>query len=150
MKTKLLIVASVIAAVSIGGCSTTSSSTSGSTTASTSAPSKQDVCAARDKLKSSVTALANPSVLTGGKAGIQTALDSVKTSLDSVAGTAKATYQPQVDAVKSAVTDLQTALDKFGNGSTTSNLQAAATAITNIGTTSTTLIAMLQVDCPSA
>ena len=38
-------------------------------------PSKQPVCAARANLKESVTALANPVLLAGGKAGIQSAID---------------------------------------------------------------------------
>ena len=121
MKLKLLVAAGAVMALAIGGCSSTSTSSSSSTTTSVAA-GKQSLCTARTNLKSSVTALANPALLTGGKAGIQTALDTVKTNLDAVASSAQSTYQPQVDAVKSAVNDLETALGKFGSGSTASNL----------------------------
>ena len=114
------------------------------------AAGKQSVCTARSDLKSSVTALTNPALLTGGKAGIQAALDTVKTNLDAVASSAKSVYTPQVDAVKSAVNDLETALSKFGSGSLTSNLQAAGTAIASVGTTAAALIATLQAECPSS
>jgi hypothetical protein len=100
-------------------------------------------------LKSSVTALADPALLTGGKAGIRAALDSVKTNLDGVASSAKGVYEAKVDAVKSAVNDLQTALGNLGNGSATSNLRAVGTAIANIGTTAAALVSMLEVECPS-
>ena len=147
MRLKLLVVCSVIASVGIVGCTSTSSSSSSSTT-TTAVSGKQAVCVARDNLRSSVEALASPSLVTGGKAGIQSALDNVKTSLDAVASAAGAHYKPQVDAVKTAVSDLQTALSNFGSGSTTSNLQAAGTAIANIGTTAETLITSLQTECP--
>jgi hypothetical protein len=147
MRLKLLVATSVIAAVGIVGCSSTSSSSRSSTT-TTAVSSKQAVCVARDNLKSSVAALASPSLLTGGKAGIQSALNTVKTNLDAVASEAGTVYKPQVDAVKTAVSDLQTALSNLGSGSTTNNLQAAGTAIANIGTTAETLITTLQTECP--
>ena len=103
----------------------------------------------RDNLKSSVTALSNPSLLTGGKAGIQSALATVKTNLDAVPSAAKSSYEQQVNAVKAAVDDVQTALGNLGSGSVTSNLQAVGTAITSVGTTAAALIADLQAECPS-
>ena len=102
---------------------------------------------ARTNLKSSVTALADPALLTKGKAGIQSALDTVKTNLDAVSSSARSAYQPQVDAVKSAVDDLETALGKFGSGSTASNIEAAGTAIASVGTTASALVSALQAEC---
>ena len=146
MKLKPLVVAFALSAIVLAGCGSTSTSSSSSTTA---ASSKQAVCTARDNLKSSVTALTSPSLLTGGKAGIQSALATVKTNLDAVASSAKSGYKPQVDAVKSAVSDLEKALGNLGNGSVTSNLQAVGTAIASVGTTAAALISSLQAECPT-
>jgi hypothetical protein len=82
-----------------------------------------------------VTALTNPSLLTGGKAGIQSAVATLKTNLDEVASTVQSRYKPQVDAAKSALSELEKAVGKLGNGSVTSNLQTVGTAIADVGTT---------------
>ena len=89
-------------------------------------------------------------LLTGGKAGIQSAVDTVKTNLDAVSSSAQATYKPQVDAMKSAVSDLETAVSKIGSGSPTQTLQAVGTAITKVGTTSAALVTTLKTACPSS
>ena len=148
MKLKPLVALSAIAAIAvISGCSSSSSS---SHTTTTVASGKQPVCAARANLQQSVTALANPSLLTGGKSAIQSALDTVKTNLDAVSSSAQQVYKPQVEAVKSAVSDLETALSKLGNGSPTQNLQAIGTAITKVGSTAATLVTTLQTACPAS
>jgi hypothetical protein len=139
------------ALVAVAGCSSSakpnSSSSSGTTTV---ASGKQPVCAARTNLKESVAALATPSLLTGGKAAIQSALSTVKDNLAAVASSADAAYQPQVDAVQSAVNDFTMALSEFGNGDVTQNVQALGTAITNVGSTSDALVTKLQASCPSS
>ena len=146
MKIKILVAAAVIATLALAGCSSSSKSSSSTTTTTTTtsttttsssssnsstsiASGKASVCAARANLDQSVTALASPSLLTGGKSAIQSALDTVKTNLDAVASSAQATYKPQVDAVKSALDELQTTVSNFGSGSTVQNLQAAGSAI---------------------
>ena len=148
MKLRSFVAAIAFSAIAVAGCS--SSSSPSATSETTVASAKQAVCTARTDLKASVTALANPALLTGGKAGIQAALDSVKSNLDAVASSAKSDYKPRVDAVKSAVNDLQAALGNLGQGSATSNLQAVGTAIANIGTTAAALVSMLQAECPSS
>ena len=149
MKLRPLVMTGVISAAVLAGCGSTSSSSSSSTT-TTAASSKQAICTARDNFKSSVTALTSPSLLTGGKAGIQSALATVKTNLDAVVSTAKSAHKPQVDAVKSAVSDLEKALGNLGNGSVTNNLQAVGTAIASVCTTAATLISTLHTECPTS
>ena len=46
---------------------------------------KEQICAARDDLKTSLAALTNPSLLLGGTAGIAAAVKQVQTDLDAVA-----------------------------------------------------------------
>jgi hypothetical protein len=150
MKRGSLIVVSAIAVMvmAVAGCSSSSKSSSSSDTTTTAG--KGAVCTARASLKQSVTALANPALLTGGKAGIQSALDTVKTNLDAVSSSAQDVYKPQVDATKSAVDDLQTAVSKIGSGTPSQTLQAVGTAIAKVGTTSGALFTTLKTACPSS
>jgi hypothetical protein len=148
MKLRPLVMAGAMSAAVLAGCGSTSSSSSSSTTTSP-VSSKQAVCTARDNFKKSVTALTSPALLTGGKAGIQSAVASVKKSLDAVVSAAKSAHKPQVDAMKSAMSDLDKALGNLGSGSVTSNLQAVGTAIARVGTTAETLISTLHTECPT-
>jgi hypothetical protein len=151
MKVKCLGAVFAMTAVAVTGCSSSSKPSSSSSSGTTTVASgKQPVCAARANFKESVAALATPSLLTGGKAAIQSALGTVKDNLAAVASSADAVYQPQVDAVKSAVNDVTTALSEFGNGNVTQNVQALGTAITNVGSTSAALVARLKASCPSS
>jgi archaellin len=150
MQVKVLVAACAIVAMIGVGCSSSSkSSSTSSNTTTTVGSGKEPVCVARANLKKSVTALADPSLLTSGKSGIQSALDTVKTDLDAVATSAGDVYKPDADAVRSAVDDLQTAVSNLGDGSATQNLQAVGTAITKVGSTAATLISSLQAACPS-
>src|SRR5690349_5228002 len=96
----------VIAAIGLAGCGDDDNTGSSSDTAAattTTASGKEAVCDARSQLSDSVKALANPALLTGGKEGIESALDDVKTDLDDLSDAAGDTYKPQVDDVKSAL-----------------------------------------------
>jgi hypothetical protein len=143
MKVKSLVALSAVAAIAvISGCSSSAKSSSTTTTG------KQAVCAARANLQQSLTALANPSLLTGGKSAIQSAVDTVKTNLDGVSSSAQQVYKPQVDAVTSALNGLETALSKLGNGNLTQNMQAVGNAIASVGNTAANLVTTLQTACP--
>ena len=105
----------------------------------------------RTDLKESVTALADPALLTGGKDGIQSALDTVKANLDAFGDAAGETYKPEVDATKSAVNDLESAVSDIGSGSVTETLQTRwYHRIANVGTTSAALMTKLTTACPSS
>jgi hypothetical protein len=140
-----------IAVLAVTGCSSSSKSASSpSETSTTSGTGKDPVCAARANLKESVTALTQPSLLQGGRSAVQSALDTVKKNLSAVSSSAQQVYNPDVNDVKSAVNDLETALSKLGNGKASENLQALGTAITSIGSTSETLFATVQTACPAS
>ena len=152
------VVAAAIAAVALAGCSSSSKSgassadttTATTATVTTVASAKQPVCAARVSLKQSVAALANPALLAGGKSAIQPVLDTVKTNLAAVSNSAGAVYKPQVDEVDTAVSELETALSKLGNGNTSQDVKDVATAIAKVSSTATTLVTTLQAVCPSS
>ncbi len=108
------------------------------------------MCADTSALKDSVKALSDPDTLTGGKSTIKAALDQVQHDLDALRSSAKASLKPQVDAVKRAVDQLQTAVQGFGNGSFSSSIQKASDAISKVGSTSGDLASALADQCPSS
>ena len=122
-----------VLAMAVAGCSSKASTTSASTSTSTTAGStsttypagKEQLCAARDQLKVSVTALAKPSLLVGGAAAIKSAVDQVQTDADAVKAAAKQDYQPQVNTLETSIQDLRTSVGNLGAGSVTNNLQAS-------------------------
>ena len=140
----------------VAGCSSKGSTTSASTSTSTTAAStstypagKEQLCAARDQLKSSVTALAKPSLLIGGTTAIKSAIDQVQTDADSVKAAAKQDYQPQVNALETSLKDLRTAAGNLGNGSVSKNLQTVGTDIAAVGTAGEALFTQLTTSCGS-
>ena len=154
-------------AVGLAGCSTsngpsTSSATSSSaasSSASSSAPlasgstiypaGKEALCQARDELKASVAALTNPTLLAGGTDAIKAAVGQVQSDLTAVVAAGKQEYEPQVTAMQSSLTALQTAAGNLGTGSVTQTLQAVATAIAATGTAAATLFTQLKAACDS-
>ena len=152
----------VTLAVVLAGCSTsTSPSTSSSSTTSSAVASsaasgstsypagKEEICGARDQLKTSVTALTNPTMLVGGADAIKAAVGQVQTDLNAVVAAGKQDYEPQVTAMQSSLDQLQTAVGDLGNGSVTQNMQAVGTAIASTGTAAANLFTQLKTACGS-
>jgi len=144
-RTALLALATAaVCTVTVTACSSDSGSSSSSTTTA-----KQAVCADRDNLKKSVDDLKNLSVASEGKNGVESALKKVKTNIDALGQSAKAAYKPDVDAVKSALDQLQSAVDNFGNQSISQSVQDIGTAISKVGQTTGVLESEVQSGCPS-
>jgi hypothetical protein len=163
------VVASASVALVVAGCS--SSSGTNSSTASTSAASssavapvassapaagtaaypvgKEQVCAARDQIKTSLTALISPSMLTGGTAGIKTAVENVQTAVKSFVAAGKQDYAPQVSALQNALTQVQSALGTVGSGGGTASLKNVITGISAAGVAGSALLTQLKTDCGS-
>ena len=153
----LVLVCLAMVAGAVVGCSSkssTSNASASSTTAGSSASAtypagKEQVCQARDQLKTSVTALTKPALLTGGSSAIKAAVDQVQTDLDALKAAAKTDYQPQIDALQASVKDLQTAAGNLGNGSVSQNLQTVGTDIAAVGTASADLFTLVKTGCGS-
>ena len=150
-------VGSMVLIMAVAGCSSKASTTSASDTSSTTAAStattypagKEQLCAARDQLKASLTALTKPSLLIGGTTSIKTAIDQVQTDADAVKAAAKQDYQPQVNTLESSLQDLRTAAGNLGTGSVTKNLQTVGTDIAKVGTAAEALFTQLKTSCGS-
>jgi hypothetical protein len=131
-------------AFGVAGCGSDSDSNASSSTTT----AKDAVCADKKALESSVSALSDVD-LTGGKSAVTSAVDKVKKNLDALGDSVQADLEPEVDDVKSALDDLQTAVGNLGSGSLTENLQAVGNAIAKVGTTAGDLFSSLSARCPS-
>ena len=96
-----------------------------------------------------MAALTNPNLLKGGAAGIKAAISQVQTDLNALKTAAKGEYQPQLDAVQTALQQLQTAVGNLSNSQSSQNLAAVGSAIAKVGTTSAALFTTLQTSCGS-
>ena len=158
----IVVLAVTVVAMAAVGCtsgnttattaSSSSSSSSSSTAAGSSVPAtypaaKQQLCQARDQLKASMQALTQPSLLTGGATAIKAAVAKAHTDLADLRTAAQQTYGPQVDAMQTALNQLETAAGTLGNGDAAQNLLAVRTAITSMGTSSTDLFTTLTAAC---
>ena len=149
-------------AVVLAGCSS-STSPSTSSSAASSSPSaasaasgstgypadKEQVCQARDQLKTSVDALTKPALLLGGTDAIKAAVTQVQTDVSAMVTAGKQDYAPQVNALQTSVQSLQTAAGNLGNGDVTTNLQAVGTAIAATGSAAADLFTQLKAACGS-
>jgi len=131
------------------GSASASASMAGSAGSTSYPAGKEQVCQARDQLKTSTTALTNPSLLTGGSTAIKAAVDQVQTDLTAVTAAGKQDYQPQVTAMQSSLQQLQTAVGNLGNGSASENLKTIGTAIAATGTDAGDLFTQLKTACGS-
>jgi len=130
--------------------SPSSASSVAATSGSTSYPAgKEQICQARNQLRTSVTALTDLTLLASGTTAIKAAVEQVQTDLDAVKAAGKQDYQTQVTAMQSALQQLQAAVDKMGDGSATENIQAVGTAITATGAAAEDLFTQLKTACGS-
>jgi len=147
MRLKPMIACIVIAVVAPAALAACGSGSKSSTSSSTSGSGKDAVCTARDDLKQSMTDLADPSLLTGGKSGIESAVNKVQGNVDALESAAKSDYKPQVDAVKSSFDEVKTAVADLGNGQLGDNLQQIGDAINKLGTSLSSLYDTLAAKC---
>ena len=154
----------VTLAVVLAGCSssntspsTSSSSAASSSSASSSASSgstsypagKEEICGARDQLKTSIDALTKPALLLGGTDAIKAAVTQVQTDVNAVVAAGKQDYAPQVNALQTSVESLQTAVGNLGSGSVATNMQAVGSAIATTGMAASDLFTQLKAACGS-
>ena len=153
----------VALAVVLAGCSsstspsTSSAASSSSSSAASSVASgstsypagKEEICQARDQLKTSITALTKPALLLGGTDAIKAAVSQVQTDVSAMVTAGKREYAPQVNALQTSVESLETAVGNLGSGSVATNMQAVGTAIATTGMAASDLFTQLKAACGS-
>jgi phage-related protein len=155
-------VSATVAAVALLGvltsCGTSSAPSQTSPAATTAAPTSASptaaattaACADVAALKSSLEALAKVRPAQDGLTALTTAIADVKTNLDKAEASASAALQPDIQQVKTAFAELQTA----ANGTTTDNLRqkapAIAAAMKEVATATQALSTTLTQSCPGS
>jgi hypothetical protein len=103
-----------------------------------------DVCADRDALSDSISALGDVDIVASGTSGLQTALDDIRSSLTALRSSASADLRPQVDAVEEDLGELEDAIQNVSSGGVTSVVDA----VTALAASAQTLLTDLQdLDC---
>jgi hypothetical protein len=134
----------VALALTVAGCGSDSDSSSSTTTSARSA-----VCKDKSALEDSVKSLTNLDLATAGEGKIDSDAQDVQDNLDALGKSVKANLKPEVDALKSAVKDLENSVKDFGDQSITQSIQDAGAAISKVGSTSADLAKKLDAQCPS-
>ena len=120
------------------------------TSSSTSYPAgKEQICQARDQLRTSITTLTDQGLLTAGTTAIKASVDQVQTDFDAVKTAAKQDYHAQVTDMQDALQQLQTAVGNLGNGDAAANLLAVGKAITATAAAAEDLFTQLKTACGS-
>ncbi len=139
----VLLVALAFTAALVAGCSSSGNpsptSAPGTSTAATSpggtgtgssggaSAGKPAFCDAANKLKASVGALGSLSV-SSGIAGLQTAIDNIQTSLNEFQAAAQSQFGPEVQQMRTALSDVQAAIRAAGASPSSSSITAIGTS----------------------
>lgn len=147
-------VAAVGLIAALAGCGGTgsrgssSSSSSSSSTSSSSTTASSQECADAAKLKSSLESLTSLQASQLNKGAVSSAVTKIKSDLDAAVASASGALKPNVDAVKTAVDQLQTATAGVTANNFTQKLPAIVSAVQQVGTAASALGTTLQQDCP--
>ena len=160
----LVLLAGTTVACGSGNTTTSSSAASSSSPSSSSAASasaaatsgsttypagKEQICQARDQLKTSITSLTDQGLLTAGTTAIKASVQQVQTDFDAVKSAAKEDYHSQVTDMQDALQQLQTAAGNLGNGDAAANLVAVGKAVTATAAAAEDLFTQLKTACGS-
>lgn len=127
---------------------TTSPTTSATSSATTS--NSKAVCADYDALKQSLSNLTHINVLTAGRDGINAALSDVTSKLTTLKSSAQQEFEPQIDQLDTAVTQLKNTVSNLSSGNLAGSVKTIATQIAAIGTAGRNLGSAVASTCPEA
>jgi hypothetical protein len=137
-------------AASSSSPTSSASKSAAATSGSTTYPAgKEQICQARDQLKTSITTLTDQGLLTAGTTAIKASVQQVQTNFDAVKAAAKEDYHSQVTDMQDALQQLQTAAGNLGNGDVTANLVAVGKAVTATAAAAEDLFTQLKTACGS-
>jgi hypothetical protein len=126
-----------------GGDDSSSSSPASEATTMTAAPDEQ-LCEDREALEDSIDALTDVDVIAEGTSGVEEAVTNVQDSVQALSSSAAEDFQPEVDATRAALEELETALGDTESAGVT----GVVSAIEDVVSTGDALLQSLQdVDC---
>lgn len=133
MRAAALVAVAAVLALAVAACGASASPTPEPS------PTPTPVCAALDDLQASIDAIDQVDPLNDGLDGYVTALQTVRTDLTGVREAAGGQLSTQIDAVETAVSDLQGTLDSLGDGSLGGAMQEIGDRLSALGTVLTEL-----------
>jgi len=128
----------MVVALCIGGGAMACSDSKGDTKSTTT--TTVSFCDDRDALRTSVDKLKNVNVVEDGTSALNSAVSEVGQAVDALAKSGKSEIQPQVDAVKSSLSKLESAI---GDASS-SGLAPVATAAGEVATAAGKLVTEVE------
>ena len=138
------------AAATSAAPSSTAAKSAAATSGSTSYPAgKEQICQARDELRTSITSLTDMGLLASGTDAIKASVKQVQTNFDAVKTAAKDDYNSQVTDMQDALQQLQTAAGNLGSGDAAGNTVAVGKAITATAAAAEDLFTQLKTTCGS-
>ncbi len=138
------------AAATSAAPSSTAAKSAAATSGSTSYPAgKEQICQARDELRTSITSLTDMGLLASGTDAIKASVKQVQTNFDAVKTAAKDDYHSQVTDMQDALQQLQTAAGNLGSGDAAGNTVAVGKAITATAAAAEDLFTQLKTTCGS-
>jgi hypothetical protein len=156
---KLAVATCVLALALVPACNDDSNNPSAGTGASTppsptpaasaTSPSNAVLCADAAALRASVDKLMNVTVGSGMAGEIKADLAAVKASVTTLANDARGQWQPQVDALKSALAKLETAVDNLAASPGTGAVSGVVVARGEVNAATQNLLAAVTPGCTS-
>lgn len=108
------------------------------------------ICRDLANIRASLDKLGKIQIGPGTGATVKQNAAEVKKNLDTLANDAGQKWQSQINNLKAAVSDLQTAAGKLVSQPSTDTVTAAAKAVQGVSAAAQTMLASISVDCPSA
>jgi hypothetical protein len=141
-------------ALLMAACSSSSTASGGSSTpaaTSTTFSASSALCADAAALRTALGKLTKVQASAGQGAvnEVKTDLAEAKTAATNFANDAKGQWQPQTSSLKSALTSLQTEVQKLAANPTTAGVSSVVTALGQVTTAAQQLFAAVGTDCPS-
>jgi hypothetical protein len=130
----------VITAFLLAGAATACSDDSNNGESQSTTSTTASVCDQRNALSDAVDQLKNVNVIEDGTSSLEAAIDDVTQAVDALAESGQSAIQPEVDAVKSSLSELESALGDVGSN----GLQPVATAATETGEAASKLVTEVE------
>lgn len=134
MRTPTILAALALAAIVVAGCGSAASPSPSAAPSASPSPATSEVCTAIADLQASVDAVKDVKPLQDGVEGYQAAVAEVRTDLKAVREAAGDEIGDQVDALETAIADLESTLDSVAEAGIGEKLAEVGTGVAAVGT----------------
>ncbi len=108
-----------------------------------------ELCSAAQGWRDSVTGLADVNVITEGTNGVKVAVDELRSTTDALKAAGGQEFAAQIDALQSAVDDLESSIRSLGDGTPSpASLRDLTAGLKKVADQATTLRTQIDQACP--